>query len=233
MAKAMMLKAVLWDLDGTLIDSEPVWHEAEIQLARAHGGQWDEALAWADSGKPIQVAAQHMVERGTQLTVDEISQALVDKVYQLEVERMPWIEGVEDVLKQLVEAGIPSVLVTASPRKMAQNLVDHAPKGAFVGFVCGSDNLPKKPDPAPYLAAGRLVGAAEQDMPYCIAIEDSVPGLASATASGATTLAHIGSTGTDVSDGPQFASINGYEGLGVAELEHYVRLRLGELDAER
>ncbi|MCI1219680.1 MAG: HAD family phosphatase [Bifidobacterium sp.] len=221
-----MLKAVLWDLDGTLIDSEPVWHEAEIEFARAHGGQWNKDLAWADAGKPIQVAAQHMIERGTQLTVDEISQALVEKVYQLEVEHMPWIDGLENVLKRLVEAGIPSVLVTASPRKMAQNLVDQAPKGAFVGFVCGSDDLPKKPDPAPYLAAGRLVGVTSQDMPYCIAIEDSKPGLASAAASGATTLAHIGSSGADVSDGPQFASIRGYAGLGVDELEHYVQLRL-------
>jgi beta-phosphoglucomutase-like phosphatase (HAD superfamily) len=70
-------------------------------------------------------------------------------------------------------------------------------------------------------------------MASCIAIEDSISGLTSAAASGATTLAQVGFNGTDVSDGPQFASINGYEGLGVAELEHYVRLRLGELDAER
>ncbi|MEE8735318.1 HAD family hydrolase [Bifidobacterium subtile] len=228
-----LLKAVLWDMDGTLIDSEPVWHESEMQLAREHGGQWNEDLAWGDSGKPVQVVAQHLVDMGTQLTVDEIANGMVDYVFQHEKEHMPWIEGVEDVLRRLAEAGIPSVLVTASPRKMAQNVVDHAPEGAFVGFVCGSDDLPKKPDPAPYLAAGRLVGVEPQDMASCIAIEDSISGLTSAAASGATTLAQVGFNGTDVSDGPQFASISGYEGLGVAELEQYVRLRLNELDAER
>ncbi|MCH4210015.1 HAD family hydrolase [Bifidobacterium sp.] len=226
----MLLKAVLWDLDGTLIDSEPIWHEAETQIALAHGGQWNEELAWSDSGKPVTSAAQHMIDMGTQLTVDEIANALVEYVYQREMERMPWVEGAEDVLRQLAKEGIPSVLVTASPRKMAQNLVDQAPQGAFAGFVCGSDDLPKKPDPAPYLAAGRVVGAEPRNMPTCIAIEDSISGLMSAAASGATTIAQTGFNGTDVSDGPQFASISGYAGLGVDELEHYVRLRLRKLE---
>lgn len=46
----LMVKAVFWDMDGTLIDSEPYWHEGEMKIAAAHGGYWDEELAWQGSG---------------------------------------------------------------------------------------------------------------------------------------------------------------------------------------
>ena len=81
---------------------------------------------------------------------------MVDYVAKKEFERVPWTNGVLDVLGSLVDAGIPSVLVTTSPRRLAQNVIDHAPAGAFAGFVCGDDDLPHKPDPAPYLAAAKM-----------------------------------------------------------------------------
>lgn len=49
----LMLKAVFWDMDGTLIDSEPYWHEGELKIAADHGGYWDEDLAWQGSGTPV------------------------------------------------------------------------------------------------------------------------------------------------------------------------------------
>ena len=53
----LMLKAVFWDMDGTLIDSEPYWHEGELKIAADHGGYWDEDLAWQGSGTRPDVAA--------------------------------------------------------------------------------------------------------------------------------------------------------------------------------
>lgn len=255
------LKAVLWDLDGTLIDSEPYWHQVEIDLAHAHGGYWDEDLGWTCSGKPLPTVGALMVKYGTKLPVDEIAPLVVEGVERMEAEHLPWIPGVEDVLRSLVEAGIPSVLVTTSPRSLAQNLVDKAPKGAFVGFVCGDDDLPKKPNPAPYLAAARVVGidipqdiaAANgingvnvvngsnnvninsshadfyREMAQCVAFEDSMTGLRSAVASGATTIAQTGYIKTDTSAGPQFASINNYDGLTAEVLEQYVEQRSAAL----
>lgn len=258
-----MIKAVFWDMDGTLIDSEPYWHEVEMEIARENGGHWSESIGWECSGKPVPRVAQRMIDEGTKLSLEEVQQQLVAGVGRKEAERMPWIPGVQDVLRLLASAGIPSVLVTASPRNLAENLVRQAPEGAFVGYVSGDANLPKKPNPAPYLTAAKIVGievpeavliengmleravddsidsagaAAQlvdfrQEMAHCIAIEDSMTGLHSAAASGATTLAQTGFIKTDTSVGPQFASINGYDGLTVEALERYVAQRSAALEA--
>lgn len=224
----MLLKAVFWDMDGTLIDSEPYWHAGEMEIAKKHGGYWDLDLAWQGSGTPVPAVAQRMVDHGCQLSVEEIGQGMIDYVSRAEAAHMPWIDGVLDVLNSLVAAGIPSVLVTTSPRHLAQGLVDQAPAGAFVGFVCGDDDVEKKPSPEPYLAAGRLLGIAPEDMRYCVALEDSMSGLRSAAASGATTLAQTGYIRTDTSAGPQFASISSYDDVTAATLDGYVRQRVGD-----
>ena len=215
----LMLKAVFWDMDGTLIDSEPYWHEGELKIAADHGGYWDEDLAWQGSGTPVPDVARRMVEHGCKLSIEEIGKGMIDYVAQKEFERIPWIDGVEDVLLSLKEAGVPSMLVTTSPRHLAENLIAQAPDGTFAGYVCGDDDVEKKPSPAPYLAAGRKLGIAPEDMKYCIAVEDSMSGLRSAAASGATTLGQTGFMRIDNSNGPQFASINGYDGITAATLD--------------
>ena len=106
----LMIKAVFWDMDGTLIDSEPYWHEGEMKIAAAHGGYWDEELAWQGSGTPVPDVARRMVEHGCQLSIEEIGQGMIDYVAQKEFERIPWIEGVEDVLVALRDAGVLSLI---------------------------------------------------------------------------------------------------------------------------
>ena len=101
----LMLKAVFWDMDGTLIDSEPYWHEGELKIAADHGGYWDEDLAWQGSGTPVPDVARRMVEHGCKLSIEEIGKGMIDYVAQKEFERIPWIDGVEDVLLSLKEAG--------------------------------------------------------------------------------------------------------------------------------
>ena len=103
----LMLKAVFWDMDGTLIDSEPYWHEGELKIAADHGGYWDEDLAWQGSGTPVPDVARRMVEHGCKLSIEEIGKGMIDYVAQKEFERIPWIDGVEDVLLSLKEAGVP------------------------------------------------------------------------------------------------------------------------------
>ena len=234
----MLLKAVFWDLDGTLIDSEPYWHEGEMEIAAAHGGYWDEDLAWSCSGTPLDHCAKTMIEHGTNLPPEQIAKAMVDYVAKKEFERVPWTNGVLDVLGSLVDAGIPSVLVTTSPRRLAQNVIDHAPAGAFAGFVCGDDDLPHKPDPATYLAAAKMLGietgvagadgaAALPGIARCVALEDSATGIASAVASGATTIAQLGFNRNAKADGPQCASIDGFAGITAEALNAFIRQRLG------
>ena len=73
----LLLKAVFWDMDGTLIDSEPYWHEGELKIAAEHGGYWDEDLAWQGSGTPVPDVARRMVEHGCQLSIEEIGKGMI------------------------------------------------------------------------------------------------------------------------------------------------------------
>lgn len=219
-----LLRAIFWDMDGTLIDSEPYWHQAEFDIAAAHGGYWDLDLAWEGSGTPVPQVAQRMVEHGCQLPVEKIGRMMIESVARAEANRMPWIPGAREVLESLAQAGVPSVLVTTSPRHLAQGLVNQAPKGAFAGFICGDDNVEKKPSPEPYLAAAALVGIqGKAAMHNCVVMEDSMSGLRAGAASGAITVAQTGFIRTDTSDGPQHVSINSYDGIDAAWFEGLVR----------
>ena len=219
--------AVFWDMDGTLIDSEPYWHQAELDLAHEHGGDWNADMGWQVSGKPLPTVARLMRERGLDLPENQIPDLLIDGVIAMEERHMPWIEGVRTILTDLVEAGIPSILVTTSPRRMAQAVVAKAPEGAFADYACGDDGLAQKPDPAPYLHAASLVGINSPDlMTSCLAFEDTLTGITSAVASGATTVAYTGTNPVDTSSGPQFASINSYVGVTLDDLFSLVSRRL-------
>lgn len=148
----MLLKAVFWDLDGTLIDSEPLWHDGEIEIAHNNGGEWNEDLGWECSGTPVPHVAEVMIAHGCTLSVPEIDKQLKDYVFKAEVERLPWIPGVQDVLHSLKEADIPSMLAglveefridwTWDPRWTMERIT---PEGrdqlAALGF--NFDNMPK------------------------------------------------------------------------------------------
>ncbi|OZG61810.1 haloacid dehalogenase [Bifidobacterium lemurum] len=221
----MLLKAVFWDLDGTLINSEPYWHQGEIAIAHANGGEWDENDGWEGSGTPVPDVARRMIAKGCALTVEQIDRQLKDYVYRAEVERLPWIDGVQEVLRSLKDAGVPSMLVTTSPRRMAENIMAQT-DGLFEGYVCGDDPVAHKPDPAPYLTAAARLGIEPEDMPYCVVVEDSMTGIRAGAASGATTIAQTGWIRNDTSMGPQFASIASYEGIDAAALDAFVRQRV-------
>lgn len=223
----MELKAVFWDLDGTLIDSEPLWHQGEIEIAHANGGEWTEDDGWAGSGTPVPDVARRMIAKGCRLSVEQIDKQLKQYVFDAEQERLPWIDGVLDVVRSLNDGGIPSMLVSTSPRPIVENVMNQS-DGLFAGYVCGDDPVAHKPDPAPYLEAARRLGLTADDMPSCIVLEDSTSGLKSGVASGATVIAQTGWIRTDTSGLGQFASIDSYEGIDAAALNEYVRQRLGK-----
>lgn len=178
--------AVLWDMDGTLVDTEPYWLTAETELVHAWGGDWsiDDGLSLV--GSSLERSSLIIASRGVELEPQEIIQVLTDRVIAQLADEVPWRPGARDLLVELQEAGIATALVTMSIRRMADYIAAAAGFPAFDIVIAGDEVINGKPDPEPYLRAAQALGVDPTD---CIAIEDSEFGVASAVASGATTVA--------------------------------------------
>jgi HAD superfamily hydrolase (TIGR01509 family) len=178
--------AVLWDMDGTLVDTEPYWIEAEFGLAEKYGGSWSREHAMnlvghdlLDSGRYIR---EHMgIDLEPSVIVEELLDRVIDHV-ELEV---PWRPGAVELLADLNRAGIPCALVTMSYRRFVAPILASLPDDAFATIVTGDAVSQGKPHPEPYLKAARNLGVAPGD---CLAIEDSNTGARSAVAAGCTVL---------------------------------------------
>jgi len=178
--------AVLWDMDGTLINSEPYWISAENELVESFGGEWTDDDAMVVVGSGLFTSARAMQGKGVELDEQTIVDRLTDRVMaQLKEFGIPWRPGARELLLELREAGIPTALVTMSISRMAHHVVDNL---GFVGFdavVSGDDVANPKPHPDPYRAGADALGVAISD---CVAIEDSPPGATSAFSAGATVI---------------------------------------------
>ncbi|MGV8876065.1 MAG: HAD family hydrolase [Rhodoglobus sp.] len=178
--------AVLWDMDGTLINSEPYWMSAEIDLVESFGGLWtnDDALAMVGNG--LFVSARLLQAKGVDLGEQAIVDYLTDSVMgQLTGSGIPWRPGARELLRELREAQIPTALVTMSIGRMAHLVVENLGFTGFDAVVTGDDVTHPKPHPEAYLLGAAHLGVAIGE---CVAIEDSPPGASSAFSAGATVL---------------------------------------------
>jgi HAD superfamily hydrolase (TIGR01509 family) len=179
--------AVLWDMDGTLVDTEPYWISAEHAIVEEHGGVWSEEYAHELVGNDLMVSAEFIrAHSPVTLTPVEIVEELLRRVIVQVREHVPWRPGARELLAALGSEGVPCVLVTMSWRSLADAVVDALPEGTFTALVTGDEVEHGKPHPEPYLAAARLLGVDAAD---CIAIEDSPTGVRSAVDAGVPTLA--------------------------------------------
>jgi len=178
--------AVLWDMDGTLVDTEPYWIAAEQELVAEHGGTWSHEQALQLVGNALTVSAAILRDQGgVDLPVDAIVERLLGRVVEQVREQVPWQPGALELLGALADAGVPCALVTMSYTALAEEVVSRGPAGAFVTLVTGDQVSRGKPDPEPYLTAAARLGV---DAGACVAIEDSPTGIASARAAGISTL---------------------------------------------
>ncbi|MFE5310873.1 HAD family hydrolase [Isoptericola sp. NPDC056573] len=178
--------AVLWDMDGTLVDTEPYWIRAEQELVAEHGGTWTHEQALQLVGNALTVSATILRDQGgVDLPVDAIVDRLLGQVVEQVREEVPWRPGALELLTTLAEAGVPCALVTMSYSTLAEEVVSRGPDGAFATLVTGDQVTRGKPDPEPYLLAAERLGV---DTAACVAIEDSPTGIASARAAGIATL---------------------------------------------
>jgi HAD superfamily hydrolase (TIGR01509 family) len=178
--------AVLWDMDGTLVDTEPYWIATEYAMAEKYGGTWSEEHALNLVGNALLESGVYIrVHMGIDLTPQEIVDELLDGVVERVRESVPWRPGARELLADLRANDVPCALVTMSWQRFVAPILEHLPPDTFAAIVTGDRVEFGKPHPEPYLKAAAELGVAPED---CLAIEDSNPGAKSGVAAGCVVL---------------------------------------------
>jgi HAD superfamily hydrolase (TIGR01509 family) len=184
----MTLQAVLWDMDGTLVDSEPVWARVQIDLLTSLGATWTVEDAMRLVGSDLADAVQ--VWMGALPDGAISAEALADRMFGEVVRSLKddvvLRPGALELLQALNAAGVPCALVSASYRVMIDAVLSHLGPDLFDVVVAGDEVRNGKPHPEPYLTAAQELGVDAAD---CVVIEDSPGGTASGTAAGAFVVA--------------------------------------------
>jgi HAD superfamily hydrolase (TIGR01509 family) len=176
------LAAVLFDMDGLLVDTEPLWLETETEVMARLGATWtvqdQEALLGGSMRRTVSYLLSKATRPAPPLSVERwLNEGMLQRVQDGRVVVQP---GARELLAAVARAGLPHALVTSSQRLFAEAVL--ASTGlAFPVTVCAEDVSVTKPDPEPYLLAAKLL---EADPARCVALEDSPNGVASATAAG-------------------------------------------------
>jgi len=180
------LEAVLFDMDGTLINSEPYWLIAERALMARYGHTWtDEDQAHCIGGPLPKVGAYmsalaHGAEAPT-FFEEELVRLVADQ-FANGLEFMP---GAQELVHDLVATGVPMALVSASPRLLVDSALALLPTGTFITSISSQDVSISKPNPESYLKAASHL---EVQISNCLVLEDSKTGIDAGLASGAVVI---------------------------------------------
>jgi HAD superfamily hydrolase (TIGR01509 family) len=173
-------------MDGTLVDTEPYWTVAELELAERYGGAWSAEQAMQVVGFDLVDAARLMrAQMGLDLEPERMVEELLDSVIAQVEQSVPWRSGARELLASLRAAHVPCALVTMSYARFVAPIVAALPTGTFDAVITGDAVGRGKPHPEPYLAAARALDVLASE---CLAVEDSDTGATSASAAGCTVL---------------------------------------------
>lgn len=181
------MRAVLFDMDGTIFDSEKLWDVSLAQLAAHLGG----SLTAEQRGAMVGVSLTGTVERmhdwlGIAGSREATESWLLERTAELFAGRMPVKPGARELLRAVRAAGYPTACVTSTHRVLTDAALRNLPAGTFDVVVCGDEVSRNKPDPESYTTAAAQLSVHPAD---CIAIEDSPTGVASAQGAGCVVVA--------------------------------------------
>lgn len=186
--------AVLWDFDGTLLDSERLWVASEMEVMASHGVEWTYeqgvsqcGASATDSMARLMGEAQSQLGHPLEVAQETVWQQITDGVLRrLQSDELPWLPGVRELAAELADAGVPMAIVSASPPELLGPAIARMPTGWFSTVVSGPEVSQGKPSPEGYLLAAERLGVDAAD---CIVIEDSVAGTQAGRAAGAVVIA--------------------------------------------
>jgi HAD superfamily hydrolase (TIGR01509 family) len=179
--------AVLFDMDGLLIDSEPLWLQSETAVMARLGATWTEEDQAQLLGGSLDRTVRYFLAKARRPVPPEVvgEWLMADMTERVRRSGVPVQPGARELLAAVTAAGLPHALVTSSERRF-MDAVLAATGMRFDVLVCAQDVSAGKPDPEPYLLAAKLVGV---DPGLCFALEDSPNGVASAEAAGCRVIA--------------------------------------------
>lgn len=186
-AEGSSLQAVLLDMDGTLVDTEGFWWDAEsetfAELGHVLKDEWREVVV----GGPMTRSAGFLIEAtGAAITVEELTVLLNAKFIKRLRRGVPLMPGARRLLTELSLHGVPTALVSASHRSVVDEMLTSLGEKNFAVTVAGDELKRTKPHPDPYLRAAARLGA---DPARCAVVEDTVTGVAAAEAAGCQVVA--------------------------------------------
>ncbi len=181
------MSALLFDMDGTVIDSEPLWLQAEIEVMGALGLHWDASDQLNCLGGPMDRTERYMQERSGHIKPfgyfrDQLNLAMKSKLRQ----DLKLIPNALTLISQARENGIKTALVTASGKELMNIALKKFPPDSFDVAISRDDVIKTKPDPEPYLKAAKLL---DVDIDKCVIFEDSQTGINAALSSGGKVIA--------------------------------------------
>ncbi|WP_394614812.1 HAD family hydrolase [Lentzea sp. JNUCC 0626] len=178
------MDAVIFDLDGVLIDSEQVWDEVRQSFAAAHGGVWTPEATRAMQGMSTPEWAAYLVSLGVRLSAEEVSAGVIAEMQKAYAEHLPVLPGAAEAV-QAVASRFPVAIASSAPLVLIRVFLDVT--GLPVPVAVSSESCAAgKPSPDVYLAAASQLGVAPES---CYAVEDSTNGLKAALTAGMTVLA--------------------------------------------
>ena len=185
--KTEFYDAVFFDMDGLLINSEPLWLESETQMMAEYGYEWLESDQAACLGGPLDRVGHYMSalidgKRDGQYLTNEIIERMVEKFQGA----LPLMPGSAELIADLRENQVELTLVSASPRSLVDAALLNFAVNPFVRSISSGDVKVSKPDPEGYLLAASSGG---HDISNCLILEDSLTGVTAAKAAGAWVLA--------------------------------------------
>jgi HAD superfamily hydrolase (TIGR01509 family) len=220
-----MFEAILFDMDGLFIDSEPEWHAAETEMMRGYGYDWQPADQLQCLGGPLARVTEYMSGclKGS-IKPEVLAKEIIDEMTTRLSSATTYMPGAIEFSKLVSQARISQALVSASPRTLVNAVVSNLDQNFFKETVAAGDIERTKPFPDPYLHAAKLL---DVEISNCLIFEDSQTGITAATASGAFVVAipHY----IEVNESQRLKRIESFVGRSLQDLENWWEINQREL----